>query len=310
VGGGAILDATDSTRVAVHVGTNRLLDGDFQYQEQALPSRSHFGTDTTVTLDRPRTIGSAKITQYFPNNHAPQGFKVSLYAEGHYLPSGEYDPSTTLVRPKIALPSDTGFVVGTQATAYGFGERDGHVHFFARYARGIAAYGDLAVPFGLDDERRTTKASELLLATSGNFEMDRFGVMMGAYLRHFNDASGAAYSVNKYWEGILALRPIVYTTEHTGIAVEGSYQYKSADVLSDDGKHLTPQAWRFSLMPLITPYGWGSYKRPILYAVYTATMRNKAAEQLYPVDDPRASRSTEHYLGLHAEWWFNSSSYP
>ncbi len=310
VGGGAILDATDSTRIALHVGSSRLLDGNFEYQEQALPSRSHFGTDTVLTLDRPRTIASAKLTQFFPNNHAPQGFKLSLYGEGHYLPSGHYDPSTTTVRPAIALPSDTGFVIGAQGTVYGFGDRDGHVHLFARYARGIAAYGDLAVPFGLDDKRRTTKASELLFATSGNFEVDRFGVMMGAYLRHFNDASGATFSSNKYWEGILALRPILYATEHTGIGAEVSYQYRSENVLTDDGKHVTPQAWRLSVLPLITPYGWGDYKRPIIYAVYTATIRNQAAEDLYPVGDPRATRSVEHYLGLQAEWWFNSSSYP
>lgn len=310
VGGGAIFDATDSTRIAAHVGTNRLLDGQFYYQEQQLPSRSHYGTDSAVTLDRQRTIASAKITQFFPNNHAAEGAKVSLYAEGHFLPSGEYDPSTTTVRAKQQLPSDTGFVVGAQGTAYGFGERDGHMHLWARYARGVAAYGDLAVPFGLDDRHKSTKASELVLATSGNFETGRFGAMMGAYLRHFNDASNAEYSYNKYWEGIFALRPIVYATKHTGVGFEGSYQYKSADVLSDDGKHKTPQAWRFSVLPLITPYGWGDYKRPILYAVYTATLRNKAAQELYPVDDPRASRSTEHYLGLLAEWWFNSSSYP
>jgi hypothetical protein len=310
VGGGAIFDATDSTRIAAHVGTNRLLDGAFQYQEQALPSRAHFGTDTVATLDRPRTIASTKITQFFPNNHSPTGLKLSLYAEGHFLPSGEYDPSTATVQAKRRLPSDTGFVVGAQGTYYGFGERDGHVHLWARYARGIAAYGDLAVPFGLDQDRRATKASELLMATSGNFETGRFGAMMGAYLRHFNDASGAEYSSNKYWEGIFALRPIVYATKHTAVGFEGSYQYKSANVLSDDGTHLTPQAWRFSLLPMITPYGWGSYKRPIIYLVYTATMRNNAAQQTYPVDDPRASRPTEHYFGLHAEWWFNSSSYP
>lgn len=61
---------------------------------------------------------------------------------------------------------------------------------------------------------------------------------------------------------------------------------------------------------MITPMGWGSYKRPILYGVYTATFRNQAAQDSYPVEDPRADRSVEHYLGMHAEWWFNSSSYP
>ena len=31
---------------------------------------------------------------------------------------------------------------------------------------------------------------------------------------------------------------------------------------------------------------------------------------LYPVEDVFAQRKAEHFLGLGAEWWFNSSSYP
>lgn len=311
VGGGAIFDATNSTRIALHAGANRLLDGQFQYQEQALPSRSHFGSDTAVTLDRPRTIASAKITQYFPNNREAKGAKITLYGEAHYLPSGEFNPSASnTVVPAVQLPSDTGFVIGAQGTAFGFGDRDGHVHLWARYARGLAAYGDLAVPFGLDRERRSSKASEFLLATSGNYEAGPFGAMLAAYVRNFRDASSAQYSRNQYWEGIFAVRPIVYTSKHTGLGGEVSYQYKSVNVLNDDGTHTTPQAWRFSVLPLLTPYGWGSFRRPIIHAVYTATMRNRAAQEYYPADDPRASRAVEHYFGLHAEWWFNSSSYP
>jgi maltoporin len=310
VGGGAILDVTRSTRVQMHVGTNRLLDGNFQYQERQLPSRTGFGSVAAQTLNRPRTIVSGKITQFFPHNQASQGFKVSVHGEGHVLPSGVHEQSPNTVSQPTYLPADNGFVIGAQATPYGFGDRDGFAHLFVRYARGIAAYGDLATPFGLNEMRRASGASELMLAAASNVQVDRFALMMGAYLRRFNDASKAEYSVNKFWEGILAVRPIVYTSQHTGIAVEGSYQYRNPNVLDDWGKHNVPQVARFSLMPFVSPYGWGSFQRPMLFALYTASARNEAARALYPAEDPRAARKVEHYLGLGAEWWFNSSSYP
>jgi maltoporin len=310
VGGGAIFDASSQTRVQAHVGMNRMLDGAFQYQERQLPSTTGVGSVTTATLNRPRTIASAKITEFFPSNTAPKGFKLSLHGEAHFLPSGYIETSTTQVEPRVNLPSDNGFVIGGQATAYGFGDRDGFVHLFARYAKGIAAYGDLSVPFGMDSDKKTSKASEFMIAAASNYQIDRFGVMTGAYLRRFRDASDATFNRNFFWEGILAVRPQVYTSEHTGVATEISYQYKNVNALDDDGKHRIPQAFRFSVMPFITPYGWGSYRRPILYALYTATMRNDAAQRLYPTDDVRSQRPTEHYLGIGAEWWFNSSSYP
>ena len=39
------------------------------------------------------------------------------------------------------------------------------------------------------------------------------------------------------------------------------------------------------------------------------TSRNDAARGLYPQDDVFSLHSIEHFLGLGAEWWFNSSSY-
>lgn len=309
VGGGGVIDVGSGTRVQLHVGTNRLLDSDFQYQARLVPSRDDFGTDLAVTLDRPRTIASTKITQFFNGFTAPKGLKASLYAEGHYLPSGTQETSETTVRPDQELPSDTGFVVGAQATGYGFGERATHAHLFLRYARGVAAYGELAAPTTLNEDKKTT-ASEFLAAVAGNYEIDRFSVMMGAYARLFDDGTDAEYSANTFWEGIFATRPQVYLTDHTALGTELSYQFKNRKVLDDEGRHRVPAAWRVSVLPMITPMGWGSYTRPILYGVYTATFRNQAAQDGYPEEDPRSERSTEHYLGLHAEWWFNSSSYP
>ena len=43
-------------------------------------------------------------------------------------------------------------------------------------------------------------------------------------------------------------------------------------------------------------------------SVYAAAHLNDAArDRLYPLDDPRRLRPWVHYLGLQAEWWFNST---
>ncbi len=63
-------------------------------------------------------------------------------------------------------------------------------------------------------------------------------------------------------------------------------------------------------MPYFSPAGRGSYTRPQLRLIYAITDRNNGAKELYPVDDVFSQRTIEHYLGVQAEWWFNSSSYP
>jgi len=63
-------------------------------------------------------------------------------------------------------------------------------------------------------------------------------------------------------------------------------------------------------MPFFSPAGRGSYKRPQLRIIYAFTARNQAARDLYAAEDVFSQRAIEHYLGLQAEWWFNSSSYP
>ena len=309
VGGGAILDVGKGTRIQAHAGSNRLINSSFQYQARVVPSTDHFGTDLAVTLDRPRTIASAKLTQFTSGFTAPKGFKASLYGEAHFLASGTQEVGGNLDRPDSKLPSDYGFVVGAQATPYGFGDRYGHAHLFVRYATGIAALGELASPSKINADKKVD-ASEFVAALAGNYETGRFGIMWGAYLRYFDGSMGAEYSDSKYWEGTIIARPQLYVSDHFSFGAEASYQYKNRKVLDDKGEHNVPSAFRLSLLPIISPSGWGGYNRPIIYGVYTATIRNEAARNSYADEDPRSARRVEHYLGLHAEWWFNSSSYP
>ena len=57
------------------------------------------------------------------------------------------------------------------------------------------------------------------------------------------------------------------------------------------------------------PAGRGDFSRPQFRAIYMLTSRNKGAQAMYPVDDVFSLRSIEHFFGIGAEWWFNSSSY-
>ena len=307
VGGGVAVDVGTGTRALIHIGTNRLMNSSFQYQSRLVPSG--IGTDLAVTLDRPRTIGSAKITQFFNGFDASEGVRASLYAEGHFLPSGTLENSDSTVRPTTELPSDTGFVIGAQGTVYGFGDSDGSAHLFVRYARGIAAYGDLAVPKVLTHKGRAS-ASDLFIGAGSNYQTGRFALMSGAYIRYFDASMGATYSANQFWEGILALRPHALLTEHVALAAEFSGQFKSTKILDGQGNHNVPTVWRVSLLPILTPMGMGTLFRPIIYGTYTASIRNDAARSLYPTEDPRSGREVEHYLGLQTEWWFNQTGYP
>ena len=55
--------------------------------------------------------------------------------------------------------------------------------------------------------------------------------------------------------------------------------------------------------------GPSAFDRPQLRLVYRAAFLNDAALGLYAEDDPRRDHALVHYLGVQAEWWFNSSSY-
>ena len=58
-----------------------------------------------------------------------------------------------------------------------------------------------------------------------------------------------------------------------------------------------------------SPMGPSAYDRPQLRLVYRAAHLNGAARNLYVPDDPRHDHEWIQFLGLQAEWWFNSSTY-
>jgi maltoporin len=314
VGGGAGVSLPSDTVVAAHVGLQRL-DNSYQYEQIPVVSPYGFGATNVTLLDRPRTIETLKITQFFRNDAKHHylasdsaGLKAIVYGELHELPAGVYQDQTT--QQQLPYRADSGFLVGGEL-AYWTGERDTFVQLFVRHARGLAAYDPLEDPTTYANDKTTSGSSETLLALGGNWEHGMFGLLGGAYLRFFRDGDPAATSMNKFDEGTMVLRPQLFLGDNWGLALEGSFQERRYAVLDPaTDQPLTAQEWRGGVIPYFSPAGRGSYKRPQLRLIYAITARNAGARALYPAQDVFAQRQVEHYLGLGVEWWFNSSSYP
>jgi maltoporin len=317
VGGGGSYQfdsPNSSTTIAAHIGMQRL---DSSYQFEQIPVVAPFGTGTVnvTNLDRPRIIETLKVTHLMHGtaerkffNSATAGFKVIGYGELHEISAGVYDNTQTNIQ--TPLPADNGFLIGAEVGLW-TGQRDTHVSLFLRHARGIAAYDPLETPLTFANDRTTSGSSETLAALGANYESGMWGVMTGAYLRFFRDGDPSATSSQKYDEGTVVVRPEAFLGEHFGVAVEGSYQARRiAEVDASTGQPLVASEFRGGIIPYFSPSGRGSFKRPQLRVIYAITARNQGAKDLYPQQDVFAQRDVEHYIGLGAEWWFNSSSYP
>src|SRR5262249_2713995 len=152
----------------------------------------------------------------------------------------------------------------------------------------------------------------------GNWEFGPVGVMLGGYVRSFRDAS-PDLDFQDVDEGIVVARPHVFFGELGGLAVEGSYQAQqrgglfaqpgaSGHTAAPTGP-FTAHLVRFGIIPFLSPAGRGDYSRPQFRLIWAVTLRDDAARALYPQDDVFSLRKTEYFLGVGAEWWFNSSSY-
>lgn len=296
------------TILQLHAGQQRL-DNPYQFQQVPVVAPFGFGTVDVTRLDRPRTIETLKLTQFIrPSGGGASGFKAVLYGEAHQIAAGVFrDP---LINQDRGLPSDTGFLVGSQLTWFK-GEKDTYATLFMRHARGIAAYDPLAVPITFALDRTTGSASETQIAIAGNYETEHFSVMGAGYVRFFRDGSAAETSTQKYDEGAIVARPSIFLGEHFGVSVEGSYQQRRIQLLQPGTNDpLTASVAKIGVMPYFSPAGKGSFRRPQIRLVYLASARDSGTRALYPVEDPFAQRSVEHFAGISTEWWFNFSSYP
>jgi hypothetical protein len=306
--GGPIYKSNEyETILQAHAGMQRL-DNPYQFQQIPVVAPYGFGTVNVTKLDRPRTIETLKATQFIRPGGGPAGFKAILYGELHQLAAGTFkDP---LIDAERGLPSDSGFLVGSQLT-YFAGVRDTYASLVLRHARGIAAYDPLAVPITFALDRTVNGASETQIALSGNWESEWVGVTAAGYVRFFRDGSPTPTTTQKYDEGTIVARPSVFLGEYFGLSVEGSYQQRRLAIVGQDGDGpLNASVTKLGLMPYFSPSGRGTFHRPQIRLLYVASFRNSGTRALYAQEDVFSQRATEHFFGIGAEWWFNSSSYP
>ncbi len=302
--GGGVSYRFGRTSLAWHLGVNRLRD-QYQYQEVPVPGLNNT-SEIVVLLNRQRMITSLKAEHEMGGHDGKLGAKLKLYGEYHFLPAGTLDAHLPEDEQEH-LRADHGWLAGLQLGLWGFGPRS-HANLFVRYAQGLAAYGELAIPFGLAADKRAKNAREVLIALSANFELRRwFGVQLGAYARYFKDADPNKYDWDDGWEYVAVLRPHLFLHKLFALALELSYQARDPAGLSPwTHRAETPGVAKLAVMPLLT-FGKGTYGRPQFRLIYMLIYQNDSARMSYNPEDPRRMIKLGHYIGVGAEWWFNST---
>lgn len=310
VGGGVNVHPLGELKIAGAIGFNRL-ETPFQHQviEVANPVQ---GATTVEQLNRQRTIASATATYtMLPPTADGMGAKFKVHSEFHALPSGtrQREDSTT-----EALPADTGLLVGAELGVFGFADPAfnyrRHINGFVRYAKGLAAFDELAPPTSFGPELKTTRASELSFGLSANWDHALGQLMAGALSRRFIDADANSTDADDGWEYALDVRPLARIVPDWFIGADLSYQARFPRGLNPITLRAEDPA-EYQIAPMIaySPMGPSAYDRPQLRLVYRAAHLNEAARDLYVPLDPRHDQEWVHYLGLQAEWWFNSTTY-
>lgn len=286
----------------LHMGVNRIDEGEvkdpYQYDYYSVPLKGGAGKTDILILDRQRYISS-----FMAGFRTNMNLNFKLYGEYHVIGKGEHKKDGVTEE----LPEDSGFVIGFQATYYGF-SKNGYAHLFAKYAKDLAAYGEMGIPYGVNNEKKSTGAHEFLVGLTANYEHDLFGAMVGGYFRTFKDADVNTYDTDDYSEGIVDLRLVYYATRTIHLATEFSYQMlKTTNLDIDTNKQESYNLFKIAVMPTLSPNGKGNLMQPQIRLVYTFSKYNDAAQNHYLYEeDPRSSKSTHHYLGIMTEWWFNN----
>lgn len=303
IGGGLDYDIAELAQLRLQVGLARP-DDPFHRQVDGAISPSGFLPDEVLLLDRPRFVVAAKGTYWLQGRRARRGIKGIVYGEGHFIGSGEREVEGFGTE---TLPRDSGYALGAQIGAY-----DGRdfANLFFRYSQGLAAYNPLGVPFTTGRVHQTSRARELLVAFSGNLERGAFGLQAGGYFRSFRDADPNVFQRGQLLEGAVSLRPHLWLGQYAGLSADVSYQAMATSALDErTGQQVRGGITKLAFIPFASPFGRGTYTRPHLRLIYSLTLRDEGARRLYPDADPRSQQTTEHFLGIGAEWWFDSTSY-
>ena len=252
--------------------------------------------------------------QWFAINVLPSGdgigVKLKVHGEYHSLSSGTRKRTDGMFE---ALFVDTGFLIGGELGAFGFSSnRDyrRHLNLFTRYAKGLAAFDELAPPTTFGTNLKTTKANELTFGVSGNYDFALGNVMLGVLSRRFIDADSNVTDADDGWEYALDVRPLVRVIPDFFIGADVSYQARFPNGLNNNTLRAEdPAIFQIAPMLVWSPMGPSAYDRPQIRFVYRGAHLNEAALDEYVIQDPRHSHEWVHFLGVQAEWWFNSSTY-
>jgi maltoporin len=304
------LNETNQADVAAHVGFNRL-NTPFQYQEIEVANPVQ-GATTVEQLNRQRVVASATASYtMLPAVDGGMGTKLKLHGEFHSLPAGtrKRDDGTY-----EALPYDTGLLLGAEVGVFGMAPKASglrrHLNLFARYAKGLAAFDELAPPTSFGPQLKTGKANELSFGVSGNFDHERGQLMLGALSRRFIDADQNSTDPDDGWEYAIAARPLARIVPDWYAGADVSYQARFPKGLNPVTLRAEdPAVFQIAPMVVFSPMGPSAYDRPQIRLVYRAAHLNGAALDTYVPNDPRHNHAWVHFLGLQAEWWFNSSTY-
>ncbi len=302
VGAGASWGAAGKTRISGHLGLNQVKNA-YQYQE-ILVADPEFGTDPVILMDRVRLIGSLRAEQ--PVEVGGLTGKLVGYGEVHRLGEGVAED---VEKVRQLMPSELGTTLGVEASVWGFGER-GFANLFLRHATGIAALGELATPTsGLAQDGSVTDTTSTRVAMSAGFGAGRFDLIAGAYADWFSDADKVNYDGDDFYEGTISLRPSYRVAGGYKQAFEFSYQGHRSNGLSPrTDTFLVPAIFKAAIIPTLSA-GTGPFARPELRLIYEVSVLNDGAQEQYPAEDVRRRGAIHHYLGIGAEWWFNSSTY-
>lgn len=315
VGGGVEVPVRDLV-VSAHVGVNRLLDP-FQYQERDVAD-PELGATTVVQLNRQRMIASAKVEYVRAPGGAAWAQRARLYGEVHGLAAGERRRTDATLE---ALPRDYGTTLGLELSTWqppGDTGRSRHANLFVRWSKGLAAFDELAAPSSFDDELETfDNASELVIGLGANWDLGHAGdgkgphahLTFAGYARRFVDADGQDVDRDDGWEYVVNVRPAYRVVRHVYAGVNLGYEARFPRGLQPTTQTAADPAI-LSVAPMVTlsPAGISAFARPQLRVVYRAAHQNEGALALYAAGDRRA-RTWTHFLGVQAEWWFNSNSY-
>ena len=300
--GAGVTYARNGHETRVHIGVHRLNDP-FQIQTIQVPDLE-YGTRDVAFMERQRGIATLRH-QALHDVSDTVGFKWVAYTEAHGLPKGVFREDDL---DTINLPSDWGILAGAELSVF---KKDSSNYFniFLKYATGLATVDELEVPTKASLQERTAGSHEYLVGTSANYERGDWAILLGSYARYYLDADDNVYDFDDRFEVATAIRPTYYLSDNVHLLTEASLQVLRPNGISPvTQEHDVPMAFQVAFMPTLAA-AKGSYARPHLRLIVATTFQNDDAKALFAEEDPRSQHSRHDYVGLLAEWWFNSSRY-